>query len=130
MRDQEIARLSRLLPVLPERNEWPVGRFASAKQSSAPHLAPATAASSARVTGRGDQHRHQAGKIQERSPQAASRMPVTVGTSGNPELIKYGKRHPLSDNKLHWVRVVTYQEDKSLVRTGNAPRVMATLRIL
>ena len=27
-----------------------------------------------------------------------------------------------------WVRDVTYQEDKSLVRTGNAPRVMATLR--
>jgi hypothetical protein len=26
------------------------------------------------------------------------------------------------------VRDVTYAEDKSLVRTGNAPRVMATLR--
>jgi predicted transposase YbfD/YdcC len=34
------------------------------------------------------------------------------------------------ENKLHWVRDVTYQEDKSLVRTGNAPRVMATLRRL
>jgi predicted transposase YbfD/YdcC len=34
------------------------------------------------------------------------------------------------ENKLHWVRDVTYQEDKSLVRTGNAPRVMATLRSL
>ncbi|HEY2313182.1 MAG TPA: hypothetical protein VGH96_06185 [Streptosporangiaceae bacterium] len=32
------------------------------------------------------------------------------------------------ENKLHWVRDVTYQEDKPLVRTGNAPRVMATLR--
>jgi predicted transposase YbfD/YdcC len=32
--------------------------------------------------------------------------------------------------KLHWVRDVTYQEDKSLVRTGNAPRVMASLRSL
>jgi hypothetical protein len=28
------------------------------------------------------------------------------------------------------VRDVTYQEDKSLVRTGNAPRVMASLRSL
>ena len=27
-----------------------------------------------------------------------------------------------------WVRDVTYQEDKSLVRTGNAARVMASLR--
>ena len=34
------------------------------------------------------------------------------------------------ENCLHWVRDVTYQEDKSLVRTGNAPRVMASLRIL
>jgi predicted transposase YbfD/YdcC len=31
-----------------------------------------------------------------------------------------------TENKLHWVRDVTYQEDKSLVRTGNAPHVMAT----
>jgi predicted transposase YbfD/YdcC len=34
------------------------------------------------------------------------------------------------ENKLHWVRDVTYGEDKSLIRTGNAPRVMATLRSL
>jgi predicted transposase YbfD/YdcC len=34
------------------------------------------------------------------------------------------------ENKLHWVRDVTYQEDKSKVRTGNAPRVMASLRSL
>jgi predicted transposase YbfD/YdcC len=34
------------------------------------------------------------------------------------------------ENKLHWVRDVTYPEDKSLVRTGNAPRVMASLRSL
>jgi predicted transposase YbfD/YdcC len=34
------------------------------------------------------------------------------------------------ENRLHWVRDVTYQEDKSLIRTGNAPRVMASLRSL
>jgi hypothetical protein len=33
-------------------------------------------------------------------------------------------------NRLHWIRDVTYQEDKSLVRTGNAARVMASLRSL
>src|SRR5664280_1585125 len=32
------------------------------------------------------------------------------------------------ENKLHWVRDVTFDEDRSQVRTGNAPRVMATLR--
>lgn len=32
------------------------------------------------------------------------------------------------ENALHWVRDVTYGEDASQVRTGNAPQVMATLR--
>ena len=43
-------------------------------------------------------------------------------------LAAWTRRHWHIENKLHWVRDVTYQEDKSLVRTGNAPRVMATLR--
>ena len=34
----------------------------------------------------------------------------------------------LPDNRIHWVRDVTYDEDRSQVRTGNAPRVMATMR--
>ena len=29
---------------------------------------------------------------------------------------------------LHWIRDVTFDEDRSQVRTGHAPRVMATLR--
>jgi len=29
---------------------------------------------------------------------------------------------------LHWVRDVTFDQDRSQVRTGQAPRVMATLR--
>jgi hypothetical protein len=37
-----------------------------------------------------------------------------------------GRRPPGNRNCLHWVRDVTYQEDKSLVRTGNAPRAMAS----
>lgn len=32
------------------------------------------------------------------------------------------------ENRLHWVRDVTYDEDRSQVRTGHAPHVMATLR--
>jgi len=34
------------------------------------------------------------------------------------------------ENKLHWVRDVTYDEDRSQVRTGAGPHVMATLRNL
>jgi predicted transposase YbfD/YdcC len=40
------------------------------------------------------------------------------------------RSHWKIENCLHWVRDVTYLEDKSLVRTGNAPRVMASLRSL
>jgi predicted transposase YbfD/YdcC len=36
--------------------------------------------------------------------------------------------HWAIENKLHYVRDVAYTEDASRVRTGNAPRVMATLR--
>lgn len=36
--------------------------------------------------------------------------------------------HWTIENRLHWVRDVTFDEDRSHVRTGNAPHVMATLR--
>ena len=36
--------------------------------------------------------------------------------------------HWCIENRLHWVRDVTFDEDRSQVRTGNAPRVMASLR--
>jgi predicted transposase YbfD/YdcC len=32
------------------------------------------------------------------------------------------------ENRAHWVRDVVYDEDRSQVRTGSAPQVMATLR--
>ena len=41
-----------------------------------------------------------------------------------------GKRHPLSDNKLHWIRDVTYDEDHSQIRTHTGPHAMASLRNL
>ena len=33
-------------------------------------------------------------------------------------------------DRLHWIREVTYDEDRPQVRTGNGPRVMASLRNL
>jgi predicted transposase YbfD/YdcC len=50
--------------------------------------------------------------------------------AGPATLAAWVRGHWHIENKLHWVRDVTYQEDKSLVRTGNAPRVMASLRSL
>jgi predicted transposase YbfD/YdcC len=56
---------------------------------------------------------------------------ITSDRDADPEtLAAWVRGHWHVENKLHWVRDVTYQEDKSQVRTGNAPRVMATLRSL
>ena len=37
---------------------------------------------------------------------------------------------PLGIESLHWVRDMTFDEDRSQVRTGTLPRVLATLRNL
>lgn len=39
-----------------------------------------------------------------------------------------GNAPGLSDNAVHWVRDVTFDEDRCTVRTGTAPQVMASLR--
>ena len=56
---------------------------------------------------------------------------ITSDRQADPaKLAAWVRGHWEIENKLHWVRDVTYQEDKSLVRTRNAPRVMASLRSL
>lgn len=42
----------------------------------------------------------------------------------------YVRGHWNIENRLHWIRDVTYGEDSSRVRTGTAPRTMASLRNL
>ena len=48
--------------------------------------------------------------------------------AGAKELGDLARGHWGIENRLHWVRDVVYREDTSTIRTGNAPRVMATLR--
>ena len=43
-------------------------------------------------------------------------------------LADYVRGHWHIENKIHWVRDVTFGEDASRVRTASRPRVMATLR--
>ena len=45
-------------------------------------------------------------------------------------LAGYARGHWMIENGLHYVRDVTFTEDASHLRTGNAPRAMATLRNL
>jgi predicted transposase YbfD/YdcC len=46
------------------------------------------------------------------------------------ELARIARGHWGIEDRLHWVRDVTYDEDHSQVRTGNGPHVMASLRNL
>jgi len=45
-------------------------------------------------------------------------------------LLRLVRGHWSIENSLHWVRDVTFDEDRSQVRTGGGPQVMATLRNL
>ncbi|OUC96491.1 hypothetical protein [Streptosporangium minutum] len=42
----------------------------------------------------------------------------------------YERTHRGVENRLHWVRDVTFREDNSQVRTGTAPRALAGFRNL
>ncbi|MEU5905325.1 ISAs1 family transposase [Micromonospora sp. NPDC047467] len=44
------------------------------------------------------------------------------------QLATWIRGHWNIENKIHWVRDVTYDEDRSQIRTGTGPEVMAALR--
>jgi predicted transposase YbfD/YdcC len=46
------------------------------------------------------------------------------------DLAEYIRGHWQIENRLHWVRDVCFDEDRSQVRTGSGPHVMASLRNL
>ncbi len=43
-------------------------------------------------------------------------------------LLELNRGHWEIENRVHWVRDVTYDEDRCRIRTDNGPRVMATIR--
>lgn len=45
-------------------------------------------------------------------------------------LLELNRGHWSIENSLHYVRDVTFDEDRSQIRTKNAPQVMSTLRSL
>jgi predicted transposase YbfD/YdcC len=50
--------------------------------------------------------------------------------AGPVHLNHYERQHWTIENKIHWVRDVTFHEDNSQIRTGTAPRAMASFRNL
>jgi hypothetical protein len=53
-------------------------------------------------------------------------VPLAGGQRDPLHLAGYIRRHWRIENKIHYVRDVTYREDASRVRTASRPRVMAT----
>ncbi len=46
------------------------------------------------------------------------------------QLLEFARQHWAIENRLHWVRDVTFTEDHSQVRKGNAPQLLASIRNL
>ena len=55
---------------------------------------------------------------------------LTPRDAGPQQLADIVRGHWKIEDQLHWVRDVTFDEDRSQIRTCNGPRVMATLRNL
>ncbi|MEO3781628.1 ISAs1 family transposase [Micromonospora sp. B11E3] len=55
-------------------------------------------------------------------------MPTDL--AGPAHLNHYAREHWCVENRLHWVRDVTFREDNSQLRTRSAPRALATFRNL
>lgn len=55
---------------------------------------------------------------------------LTTQEAGPMRLLEILRGHWEIENRIHWVRDVTFDEDRSQVRTGVGARVMASLRNL
>ena len=55
-------------------------------------------------------------------------MPAAL--AGPAQLNHYAREHWCVENRLHWTRDVTFREDHSQMRTGAAPRALASFRNL
>ena len=75
-----------------------------------------------------DRHDHKTGETSREHVFVITSLPAD---RVSPEqLADYIRGHWGIENLLHWVRDVTFDEDRSQVRTGNAAHVMASLRNL
>jgi predicted transposase YbfD/YdcC len=75
-----------------------------------------------------DTTHHASGKHRAYTALGITSLPAELAHPA--QVAAYVRNHWHIENRLHWVRDVTYVEDHSRVRTSNAPRVMASLRNL
>lgn len=68
------------------------------------------------------------GKKQVEVSYAITSLPATDASARR--LLNISRGHWGIENRVHWVRDVTFDEDRSQVRTGAAPQVLAALKNL
>jgi predicted transposase YbfD/YdcC len=66
------------------------------------------------------------GKTREETVYAVTSLPP--GSASPQQLLELWRGHWGIENRLHWVRDVTMDEDRCQVRTGAGPQVMAAFR--
>jgi predicted transposase YbfD/YdcC len=71
---------------------------------------------------------HRSGKHSAYATLGITSLPTDLAHPA--QVATFVRNHWHIENRLHWVRDVTYTEDHSHTRTANAPRVMATFRNL
>ena len=68
------------------------------------------------------------GRVQVTVSYAVTSLPPTA--AGAERLLRILREHWHIENRVHWVRDVTFGEDLSQIRTGSVPQVMSGLRNL
>ena len=66
------------------------------------------------------------GEISRETSYIITSLSAQEATAG--QLLHLVRGHWGIENRLHWVRDVTFDEDRSQVRTGSGPRALASLR--
>ena len=69
-------------------------------------------------------------KVKPRRELAYAVTSLTPAEANPERLLALWRGHWGIENRVHWVRDVTFDEDRSQVRTGSAPQIMAALRNL
>jgi predicted transposase YbfD/YdcC len=75
-----------------------------------------------------ERHVHTKGKITREVAYAVTSLPPSVASPQR--LLALWRGHWGIENRVHWVRDVTFDEDRCQVRTGAAPQVLAAFRNL
>ena len=68
------------------------------------------------------------GRVQMEVSYAVTSLSPTV--AGADRLLRILREHWHIENRVHWVRDVIFDEDRSQIRTASAPQVIAALRNL